>query len=76
MLTKLPVAVPSVVRLFAVVGSCEVLQHIPLAVMVPPPLFVIFPPDIAVAYCNSQYTAAVVNVGITTAKVMKVTWFP
>ena len=75
MLTKLPVTVPSVVRLFAVVGSCDVLQHIPLAVMVPPPLFVILPPDVAVVNVM-PVTAVVVNVGTNTAVVLKVTWFP
>ena len=43
-LVKLPVPLPSVVLLSAVVGLEEVLQHTPRAVTIEPPSSVIFPP--------------------------------
>ena len=45
---KLPVPVPSVVRLLLVAGFDVVAQQTPLAVIGPPPSAVILPPDIAV----------------------------
>ena len=47
-LTKVPVPLPSVVKLFAVVGVALVFQHTPLAVTLAPPSEVIFPPLVAV----------------------------
>ena len=41
---KLPVPLPAVVLLSAMVGSCEVLQQIPLAVTADPPSKVMVPP--------------------------------
>ena len=43
-LVKLPVPVPSLVLLFAVVGPVAVFQQTPLAVIAAPPSNVIFPP--------------------------------
>ena len=48
LLVNVPVPVPSVVWSSDIVGFCEVLQHTPLAVTVAPPLFVTFPPQVAV----------------------------
>ena len=48
MLVKLPGPVPSVVMKLFVVGFAVVAQHTPLAVIAPPPSYVIFPPEIAV----------------------------
>ena len=47
LLVKLPVPVPSVVRLSLTVGFWEVLQHTPRAVTVAPPLEVTLPPQVA-----------------------------
>jgi hypothetical protein len=47
LLLKLPVPLPSVVVLLAVVGFCDVLQHTPRTVTVAPPDEVTFPPDVA-----------------------------
>lgn len=44
---KLPVPVPSVVLVLAIVGLSAVFQQTPLAVMVAPPSFEIVPPDTA-----------------------------
>jgi hypothetical protein len=63
---KLPVPVPSVVRLFAVVGLVLVFQQTPLAVIVPPPSAVIFPPDTAVI--------EVIEVIAVVVRVARVTW--
>ena len=46
-LVNVPEVVPSVVLLFAIVGVADVLQHIPEAVIVEPPLLVIVPPETA-----------------------------
>jgi hypothetical protein len=49
LLEKLPVPVPSLVKLLLMVGFEVVAQQTPLAVIDPPPSDVIFPPDTAVA---------------------------
>ena len=46
-LENVPVPVPLIVLLLAVVGFCVVLQHIPLAVTLPPPSLVTLPPLVA-----------------------------
>jgi hypothetical protein len=48
LLVKVPVPVPFVVLLLAVVGFCDLLQHTPLAVIGPPPSEEMLPPEIAV----------------------------
>ena len=48
LLAKLPVPVPSEVFEFAIVGFEVAAQQTPLAVTVPPPSSVIFPPETAV----------------------------
>ena len=48
LLVKLPVPVPSLVVLSAVVGLTLVDQHTPLAVTAAPPLSLTFPPKTAV----------------------------
>lgn len=45
LLEKMPVPVPSVVWLSAIVGFGDALQHTPLAEIVAPPSVVIVPPD-------------------------------
>ena len=55
-LTKVPVKLPSVVLLFAVVGLTVTDQHIPLTVMAPPPSEVIVPPVIAEAVSYTHLT--------------------
>ena len=64
LLVKRPVPEPSVVLLFAVVGFCDVLQHIPLTVTVAPPSLVIFPPLLALMVVMEE-AGVVVIVGIT-----------
>ena len=64
-----------VVKLFAVVGFCVVLQQIPLAVTSAPPSFEIVPPEVAVFNVIAD-TSVVVSVGTTTWVVAKVYWFP
>ena len=62
LLVKLPVPLPSVVWLSAVVGFCEVLQHTPRAVTVAPPSEVTLPPQVA-EVSVTLLTAAVVTEG-------------
>ena len=72
---KLPVPVPSVVWASAVVGLVLVDQHTPLAVIVPPPASVMFPPDEAVVKLI-ELTAVVVSVASSTGSVANDTWLP
>ena len=62
LLVKVPVPLPLVVWLFAVVGLDEVLQHTPLALTVAPPSDVTFPPLVAVVWVIEEMTV-VVTVG-------------
>lgn len=73
-LVKLPVPDPSVLLLLAVVGSCEVLQQIPLADTDEPPSKETFPPPDA-AVVLMEDIDRVVSVG-TTAEVENETSFP
>ena len=73
-LVKLPVPVPSVVWLLLVVGFCEVLQQMPLAVMLAPPSEVMLPPPVAVVWVM-LLTLLVVTVG-KLAVVVKLTSLP
>jgi hypothetical protein len=66
LLVKIPVPVPSVVLLLAVVGLEEVPQHTPLAVTVAPPSEVTFPPLVAVVD-DVAVVVPVVTVGGTAA---------
>jgi hypothetical protein len=70
LLTKLPVPTPSIVLLLDIVGSADVFQHTPLAVIAAPPSEVIFPPLEAVVP-ETEVTVEVVTVGIS-ALVVKV----
>ena len=47
LLEKIPVPVPSVVFILAIVGLSDVFQHTPLAVIAAPPSLEIEPPDMA-----------------------------
>jgi hypothetical protein len=47
LLVKLPVPLPLVVKLLAVVGLGELLHTIPLCVTGVPPLYVMLPPELA-----------------------------
>ena len=69
MLVKVPVPVPSLVWLLAVVGLTEVLQHTPLAVTDAPPSDVIFPPLEAVVVVVED-TSVVVTVGAVVEEVV------
>ena len=62
LLAKLPVPVPLMVLLFAVVGVGVVFQQTPLALTVAPPSAVTFPPLVAVVRAMSV-TEAVVREG-------------
>ena len=73
-LVKIPIPVPSVVKLSAVVGFGDVLQQTPRAIIAPPPSYVTFPPLDAVVGVILEI-GAVVIVG-TTALVIKVTSSP
>jgi hypothetical protein len=75
-LVKTPVPVPSVVVFVApITGFAVVAQQTPLAVTVPPPSAVIFPPE-AAAVNVIPVTSVVVRVGTTIAVVVKVTSAP
>ena len=74
LLVKLPLPEPSLVLLFAVVGLCSVLQHMPRDVTGEPPFNEIFPPDIAVI-CVIPEIGTVDTVGIA-VNVVKVRSFP
>jgi hypothetical protein len=67
---KIPVPVPSVVWLPAMVGFCVVDQHTPRAVTVAPPLSVMFPPLEAVVGVMAVI-AVVVRMGAVFAVVEK-----
>jgi hypothetical protein len=68
LLVYVPLAVPSVVLLLDVVGVAVVLQQIPDAVIVDPPLDVIVPPALA-AYFVILLAAVVVSVGAIASEV-------
>jgi hypothetical protein len=72
-LVKLPVPVPSLVLLSAVVGLGLVLQQTPRAVTVAPPSSVTFPPESAVVEVMLEI-AVVVMVG--TVSVVNSCWSP
>ena len=67
-LMKVPIPVPSVVWLLAIVGLLEVLQQTPLALIVEPPSDEILPPEVAVVMVMAvaavvvKFTAPGVNV--------------
>jgi hypothetical protein len=63
LLVNVPVSLPSVVLLSAVVGSAEVLQQTPRTVTESPPSLVTFPPPDAVVEVI-EVIVAVVTVGI------------
>jgi len=71
LLVNVPVPDPSVVLELEVDGLALVLQHTPLAVMVPPPSEVAFPPLVPVVV-EVATGEVVVTVGSTTAGVVKV----
>ena len=73
-LVKLPVPVPSVVLLFAVVGLADVLQQTPLAVIEAPASDVTFPPLDALVEVIEDI-AEVVTVGAV-VEVVKVRSLP
>lgn len=75
LLEKVPVPVPSLVELSAVVGLADVDQQIPLAVTAPPPLSVILPPDTADVRVI-ELTAVVVSVGTRISPVVNETSSP
>ena len=76
LLVKVPVPLPLLVVLLAVVGFWEVDQHTPLAVTVAPPSAVTFPPLVAVVWVILE-AASVVTVGTTVVcPVVKLTWLP
>jgi hypothetical protein len=62
LLVKVPVPVPSVVLLLAVVGPDDVFQHIPLAVTVAVPADVTLPPPVALV-CVKLPTSEVFTTG-------------
>ena len=68
-LAKLPVPVPSVVLLFAIVGPVLIFQHTPWAVMVAPPSSVMLPPEVAVVWVITD-AAVVVRVAMTGGSVL------
>jgi hypothetical protein len=61
-LVNVPDVVPSVVLLFAIVGVADVLQQIPDAVIVEPPLDVMVPPELA-EFCVILLAAMVLIIG-------------
>ena len=69
-LTKLPAPVPSEDLLFEIVGLDDVLQQTPLAVIVAPPVEVIFPPDNAEFEVIAEIEVLVIDAVI--AEVVKV----
>ena len=62
-LTNAPAPVPSLVRLFAVVGLGDVLQQTPRAVTEAVPSAVTFPPPVAVVCAMAVMGSTVVTVG-------------
>ena len=76
LLVNVPVPIPSTVLVVnAVVGLALVLQQIPLAVIVPPPSEVMFPPLVAVVV-NIPLVAVVLTVGVTVINVVNVCCVP
>jgi hypothetical protein len=75
LLVKVPVPVPSVVLESVMVGFAAVAQQVPLAVIVPPPSEMIFPPETAVVKVIEE-TTVVVRVATTIRVVVNVTSFP
>jgi hypothetical protein len=73
LLVKIPVPVPSVVLLLAVVGLTEVPQHTPLAVTEAPPSDVTFPPLVAVVDVVAIVVPVVTVGGTIPIDVVKVT---
>ena len=72
-LVKLPVPVPSVVLLFAVVGLADVLQQTPLAVTDAPPSEVTFPPlEALVEVIEDIAVAVTVGAVVEVAKVRSI----
>jgi hypothetical protein len=76
LLVKIPVPVPSVVLLLAVVGLAEVPQHTPLTVTVAPPSEVTFPPLVAVVDDDAVVVPVVTVGGTVPAGVVNVTSLP
>ena len=74
LLVNVPVPVPSVVLLLAVVGFCVVDQHTPLAEILAPPSDVASPPEEAVVWVMEDISA-VVTIG-STGLVLKITSVP
>jgi hypothetical protein len=75
LLVKLPLPVPSVVNELVVVGAVVVAQQTPLAVIVPPPSAMTFPPETAVVKVIDEGTV-VVRVASTIGVVLNVTSVP
>ena len=71
LLVNVPVPLPFVVWLSDMVGFCDVLQQIPLAVIVALPLLVTFPPHVAVLVVM-LLTVDVVTVGNDNSNVVNV----
>ena len=75
LLTKVPVPLPSVVWLPAVVGFDDVLQHTPLTVTVAPPSEVTLPPLVAVVWVI-LVAGVVITVASAKFNVVNVNSFP
>jgi hypothetical protein len=73
-LVKIPLPAPSNVLLSEIVGFADVLQHIPLEVILAPPVEVMEPPDIAEDEVIDEITDVVSVAGTET--VVKVSSFP
>jgi len=73
-LVKLPVPVPSVVRLSLIVGEEDVPQHTPFAVTSAPPSDVTLPPPVAVVVAM-DVISVVVNVGMLTVEALEPSLF-
>ena len=76
LLVKLPVPVPSLVLLLAVVGFWLVLQQTPRAVTVAPPSEVTFPPLVAVVWVIFEAAVVEITGRVTAVAVIKLTWLP
>jgi hypothetical protein len=75
LLVKIPVPVASDVFDPVIVGLAVVAQQVPLAVIVPPPSAVTFPPEVAVVNVIAV-AAVVVTVGSTIGFVVNMSSFP
>ena len=75
LLVKLPVPVPFEVKLSPLVGDGVIAQQIPRAVIVAPPLSVMFPPDTAVVEVI-EVTAEVERVAIISGSVVNESSLP